>query len=429
MFSDSAKTSDSSSQVSTTKSTPTPTPIPPDMCTPSPTPDYDKEAHAEAVATASEHGLTEESLKGKYALFLRFAETIDGNTKLNGYEDIVYALFPMIANQLNPEREGHILARLRTLSINIGDMNMGLVGEYYQSQNYVNMNRKYKYATHLSYTASLFHELVHFTDTNIDGEIESVRFCENGVFPQLDPEGAILSGRDRVHSGSFIKEGGAELYTAKYFSKATHAYTSTVQFFTGFEHIFGSETLDDIFFSHDSAYLFAKLLADNGFTNDEIWNFYETMDSITYNTQPPTQYLRPEDVLIRLYVNTIGPDYLDDAIFCHILRCIYDSYYPFDLIPSAYEAELEGLQKDSSWALNWFYSIVADLPDLPPLSINDTPLRGIYLDGKYYLTALATVQISDQESLYLQALIVDYDFDAWHARSFEIYDIPNVLDM
>lgn len=397
---------------------------PPHELTPSPTPDPNIPAKDEAIALASEHGIQEEYLRGQYALFLKFSSCIEQNKKLNGYEDIVYAIFPLIADQLTPEREDHFLGKLNTLSIIDRYLDRGVGSQYYLSTNQVVTNATYKNSTTVCFNGILFHELVHFVDTNIDGDIESIRFCENGIFPVNDIEDADTSAYDKVLRANFLIEGGAELYTAKYFTKSTDSYPINVQFFTGIEYLIGQDKLDDIFFSHQTAYDFAKFLLDNGFTQNEVWNFYKTMDSITYNYIPNFTTLRPEEVLIRLYERLKGPNYLEDLPFCHILRILYTEEKPFNMPPSEHDAELSSLYMDTAESDAWLMSMLQQGSVTDQFQILDCPIHGLIIDGSFVLSALVKLTQNTEGVSPIQSLIIDYDFDTKTVRSVTFYEIP-----
>ena len=76
-----------------TEASPTPT------LTPTPDPKDD------AVKLASEVGLEEKDLKGKYDLFIRYAEAVRSNPEFNGRREFIYHLFPVIADHLKSENE------------------------------------------------------------------------------------------------------------------------------------------------------------------------------------------------------------------------------------------------------------------------------------------------------------------------------------
>ncbi len=404
--------------------TPTSTPIPPRLQTPTPTPDVNLQAKDEALQIANLHHVPEAYLKGEYALFIRFAEIIDENENLNGYENTVYAIFPMIADHLSPENADHFFSRLASLSIVDSYIDMSIGAEYHMSSNRVVTNANYKNSSLLCLEGVLFHELVHFVDTNIDGSVEGARFCQNGIFPIHDLEGAVTSGQDKIHSASFLLEAGAELYTAKYFTKSTDSYPVNVQFLTGLEHIIGQDKLDEIFFSHQTAPDFANLLLDHGLEEDEIWRFFLTMDAISYQQVPPQDPIRPEDVLIRLYTNIIGPNYLDDQVFCHILRCCYKEAYNFTVIPSAYMQQLSSLQMTEEETSKWMYSIFNQLYGIPAFEgINLFPMLGIYLDGKYTLSSMIVFVDDETETKPFLSLLITYDFETKKVKAVSVYDI------
>ena len=85
--------------------------------TPSPEPGPTQEPIVrDALKTAEDHGLSEDDLRGEYELFLRFSETIESNSELGEYRELVYRIFPVIADHkmyIDPE---FFLGRLASLS-------------------------------------------------------------------------------------------------------------------------------------------------------------------------------------------------------------------------------------------------------------------------------------------------------------------------
>ena len=57
--------------------------------------------NSEAIRIAELHGLSEKDLRGEYELFTMFSEMIEGNNRLNGYKEIVYRIFPVVADNVS----------------------------------------------------------------------------------------------------------------------------------------------------------------------------------------------------------------------------------------------------------------------------------------------------------------------------------------
>ena len=403
----------------TTRATSTPTP------SPTPTPDPDVEAKEEALATAGKYGLPEESLRGKYDLFRRYSNAIDTNGRLGDYVPYMYNLFPVIADHLKPENESYFLAKVNSLRITSGFINEKHSGEYSSSTNVVKMNRTYLTSENIPIVSTIMHELMHFVDSHIDGPIEKASFTKENVYPIHDIPASDNSIIEHSDEAAFFMEAGAELYTAKYFMHYSWSYRCGVQFLTGMEYIFGSDLIDEAFFCHDSAWFLADLLQKNGFSIQEIWSFYTTMDCMTYKRLPSEEVLRPEDVLIRLYEKNIDGDYKTDKTFCHILRCINSKDYDFGHFPSPNEEFLSSLIFSDEEAKNWTFAMFDQTNEFTALQINGVPISGIFLDGKYTLSGQIR-RLDDSGEPYGpdEAALFDYDFETGTINSFELYQSP-----
>ena len=220
-------------------------------------------------------------------------------------------------------------------------------------------------------------------------------------------------------------EGGSEKYYARYFTYApeTGAYRVAEQFLVGLEYIFGSEIIDEMFFAHDTDLRFVHLLQDNGFTNDEIVRFYNVMQLMLAREDSGfsnDELLDPQETLIRLYINNVGPDFESDAPFCRILASMEDPV--LKPIPSEYrdftntlrlftaKEEANMMQKISSTG-QYF-------------AITPAPL---FVDGELKLVAIFFDYV-DSETV-AKAVIMNYDFEENEIVDFEIYDdwIPETL--
>ena len=312
----------------TSKKTFSPTPEPDPSTVPDVTPTPDPKE--EALAIAREHGVPEEYLRGEYELFLKFARTIDGNKKLGNYTRYMYYLFPIVADHITDEGYEFFFAKLGTLRIDEKYQMIGYVGTYTSSENVVNMNLSYTDSDRFCYDAVALHELIHFVDSTIDGPIEQLVLTPDEFYPISEASGDSNDRSAKVTKAHFLTEGFAELYCEKYYSRINSAYQVPVQFLTGLEYLIGAEKMDELFIRHDSAYGMALLMEEEGFSTQEIYYFFQTMEYMTNAKLTPAYCLRPEDVLIQMYGNHKSGDFKDDPVFCHILRCIGgDDRFPF----------------------------------------------------------------------------------------------------
>ena len=400
--------------------------------TPTPDPDPDHAAMQEALELAAKHSLSEDDLRGRYDLFVRFCRNVENNGRLGEFADYVYLLFPMIADHIKAESEDYFLAKVGSLKIQSWKIQRNHAGEYEQSDNTVTINSLYLESDDMSYMATVMHELTHFVDTNIDGPVEKVTFTTDHAYPindvPKDQQGSLIGSSDV----EFLVEGGAELYIAKYFTHYTRHYTPAVQFLTGLEYLCGSELLDEVFFAHDSAYVLSEYLISQGFSPEELIYFYTTMYAMCYWKTPTGTVLRPEDVLIRLYEKLRGSDFRADPTFCYILSSIYKEDFGFDVFPSPNEEFLKSnlLSYEDNQA--FLYPILHQLDDLPPLQFYATQICCLYLDGKLYLAAEVSRYDGDDDDTNddpgapHEALVIDYDFETRVASSYELFMPPMV---
>ncbi len=398
--------------------------------TPTPDPDPDHAAMTEALEKAAEHNIPEESLRGRYDLFLRFCRCIESNGRLGEFVDYVYLLFPMIADQIKPENEEYFLAKISSLRIAGQIIATNHAGEYHQSDNTAFINSVYLDSDDISYLSTVMHELTHFVDTNIDGPIEKAVFTPDNVYPlddvPSDATGSIIAST----KADFFVEGCAELYEAKYFSHFIDAYTPCVEFITALEYLCGSDWLDDIFFSHDSPYKFYSFMLSQGFTTEELIYFDTTMYAMSYWKTPTGTTLRPEDVLIRLYENIRGGDFKEDPTFCYILSRIYKKDFDFDVFPSPNEEFLRSNLLTEEEADEFYKHVIwqLDASELEEYSFYHSTVCCLYLDDKLYLVfeirKTTDDSSTDSEKPVHKALIFDYDFEKGVSSSFEIFTPP-----
>ena len=403
----------------TTKQTFTPTPEPEVSSTPTET--TAPSSKEEALAIAKENGIPEEYLRGEYELFVKFSRTIDGNKKLGNYTRFIYYLFPVIADHITDEGYEFFFAKLGSLRIDEKYQGLGLGGTYNTSDNLVTMNLDYQDSDRFCYDAVALHELFHFIDSTIDGPIEQLVLTTDEFYPISEASGDNNDRSAKVTKARFLTEGFAELYCEKYFTRINSAYQVPVQFLTGLEYLIGSEKLDELFIRKDSAYGMALLMEEEGFTKEEIYYFFQTMDYMTNGKAKPSYCLRPEDALIRMYGNHKSGDFKEDPLFCHILRCISgDDYFPFSSLASSYEDFLTENLWSQSAAITWCGSVLSQIPGLPALDLYDTPLLGIFIDGEYTLIGRVTLEPGTENELKDQYVAVHYDFSTGKITSFDV---------
>ena len=285
---------------------------------------------SQALEIADRAGLTDQDLRGEYELFLEYSDCIDNNPNLGEFRGYMYNLFPVIADQLEDENKDFFLQRLREFSISFGAPDDGAAAYFAYGPNEVVIGAIDNEGLDGVYVLSVYHELMHFIDGTIDGPETSVYYMSDGTFIDSSQIDTVDQSQIVENVGNpCFSEGGAEYYMARYFDGAVqdNTYHRAACFLSGIEYIFGQEGLDDIFFHHDTIYRFAQLLEDNGFTAEESLRAMHGINSLIAGSYSPDQVMNPQEVLIRLYLNNIGPDYLDDQMFCDILFHFSEEYF------------------------------------------------------------------------------------------------------
>ena len=392
-----------------TEASPTPT------LTPTPDPKDD------AVKLASEVGLTEEDLRGKYDLFIRYAEVVGSNPEFKGRREFIYHLFPVIAEHLKSENEEFFFGKVKELKITQKHTD-GIDGQYIQTENKIELDPDIE--TRMgkeAYSSVFYHELMHFIDLNIAGSGLEGYAClmDDGSirkYGDLD-YGEIRHMKDYLYS--YFIEGGAEMYTSEYFTYAPNSYLPRVRFLVGMKYIFGVEKIDNMFFDVDTDYQFAQLLMANGFTTEETVKVFMAMRNTPDALSEPKTLIDPREVLIRLYINNVGPDYEKDKTFCLILGSMNES--DLNKIPSDYSkfyTKLSGVsQEDVLQVWGYLTNIVGDYDVQWGFIGLPAPL---YLNGELKLAV--TAGPTEGNKLDYKAVVVDYDFEKNEIKDITIHE-------
>lgn len=365
---------------------------------------------AEALRLAVEHGLSADDLRGEYGLFIRFSEAVEGNAALGIYAGFVYRIFPVIADNAGLVDEERLFWCLGRLSIGVGDLSAeGKAGVYDHASDSVLLDGSAMAEDPYRTAPTLFHELMHFVDFTFAGEMLPTYLLDGRRLTPADT--ALLSPEDfwrklECIETDFITEGGAELYTAKYFSGAVGSYPKDCAFLTGLEYIYGGDFVQNLFFGPDSDALFAETLLEAGFSEEEYAAACETLNWLSrpYAFDEPGTYLGPEDILIRLYEHRLGGGWEEDKRFIYILRYM-DGIALDDYLQSEHAETLSKLLFTSWSAYDRFEAkLMACAPDGASLRIK--PPAPFFRGGQLLLGTYADVDGATG------ALVFEYDFDA-----------------
>ena len=376
----------------------------------------DDEARPRAQEIAKTVGLSEEDLRGKYSLFLRYADAIEGNPDLLDFDGYMYKLFPIVADHLKSENESYFLRKVNSLSFEIlrGE-DADMWGGYSPDPNRIQISASNYDSSPAELKATgVYHELMHFLDSSIDGTTAV------GSATSYDPmEG---EGEETLEAVYWV-EGGSELFYSRYLSHApeTGAYLVGEQFLVALEYIFGSDMVEEYFFSHETDPLFIQLLWDNGFSDEEIVKLYHVMQKMGDRSEitDPENYMDPQEALIRLYINRIGPDYEKDAAFCRILATMDDDL--LKVIPSSYreftntlkgfsgseeKSFLKRIREEKGYSSEGMYFL------LPP--------SPAFVDGELKLTGLFYAK--EDGKTVTRSAVMDLDFTTNTISALEVFD-------
>ena len=392
------------------EASPTPAADPETDMISSPAPDPEpasvtQEVIDEAVRTAELHGLTTEDIHGEYSLFLDFAKKTEANEGLGRYKEMLYLIFPVIADNTEYLDCEYLLNRVSDLQMIDDEVSQGRWGEYDRGLNTVIIDTLTEEADDYHRPGTVFHELMHFLDHNAGSDSYSLYYFLDDKVLSLD-EFLALTNEDQCRATSccapdYLFEGGAELFTAKYFSGATHSYFEACRFLSGIEHIYGPEKLKEMFFSTDSDVQAAQLFFDAGYSYERYADATASLNSLTYpdDCPAPDNYIAPEEILIDLYRSELGDGWENDSKF----RYIIDSF---------------NADWDFCEALN--AKVYADLPFTPTLF--RSPPVPVFRNGKMTLGSYATWTDPDTGRTVRGTINAEYDFDKEETITYELID-------
>ena len=391
----------------------------------------DNPVAAEALRIAEEHGLSEQDLHSEYDLFIRFTENVEANSDLGRYKEFMYRIFPVVAAASAYMDYDYFFNRLSELSFTDGDIESVFAGMYTNVENrvYISSESDPEFSYHVPET--VFHELMHFVDFNVDNNTPAMYLHNGKRLQPYELDGMSPEEMDELVlclDYEFIAEGGAEYFTAKYFSGATRAYFIPSQFMAGFEYIYGEEKLNELFFSRDSGVVIAEVFLDAGYTKEK---FYAATETLNYLTSPdnhdvPSDYVAPEDILIDLYEYKLGDGWQTDEGFLYILKAM-NGVTGTDFERSEHADFLRGIEFNSWEQYDAFAEkLYSDFPEKPQLDF--LPPVHVIRDGRLMLGAFAQWTDADTQKTVRGTLTVSYDFSTEKLVSCEKTNMDEIVN-
>jgi hypothetical protein len=389
------------------------TPVP----SPTPAPLSDSEAEPEALRIAEEAGLSKEDLRGKYAFFLRYSEAVMSNAGILEYRNYLYKFFPVVADHIKSGKEDYFIGKLGSLGIYTvrSDEYAGAL-----FRDYVNLNADNLKDWGEQYNdLVIYHELMHFIDAAIDGEVGDVFVMKDRSF-KCYPESVLCQFEDfdyyYASDVTYFVEGGAEKYKTEYFSKSgMDENPAAVEFLVGLEYLFGKETVDDMYFCHDTGVKFCYLLRENGFSDEDIIRVLRTT-STEDGMYDRSMYIDPREVLIRLYTQKIGPDYEKDAKFCRIIAGMDKKN--INEIPTDYKDFITKVTKESNKETKSLLKAARKKAGNQDIEFLVKPYPFFY-DGELKLVTMYYT-FDKKDRIVLSSAIFDYDFEKKSVKGVEL---------
>lgn len=334
----------------------------------------------------TENGLDFDIPKEYEHLFRKYANVVENNDKIVGYKKEVYNLFQLLMQEsINKYLdEEFFFNKLKDLRFEVVPeiLENGANGYYYDSDTTIDIEKEDSIAT--------YHELMHFFDFAINN---------NSDYNLWECEGKILTNTERnklygdteddckyieAEPAEFIKEAGAELYSAKYFKKGVIAYYDLCAYTTALEYIIGSNKMDELFLGSNTDSRYMKFMLDSGYSVKEYKEIVEELSKYTYPIYyPNVEYTRGKtiDSLIDLYKSNMKGDWTDDEEFKYLLRLFLDMGSDEKYKNSKYKNELDKINyKSYDDFLKREKNMLAQLPNdqifrvtpIPAYILNDT---------------------------------------------------------
>lgn len=345
--------------------------------------------------------------------FLKYAYLTLNNKGLEEYKEQVLRTFNMIVKNKEYLWEDYLLCGLSELRFEKKNVlkDGTIAGLYYDNEKLIeyseNTNRV------------IYHELAHFVDWSINSEVYSGIYEYDGKYID-DKEYTNLSFQEKKKvdflvldlSGlrNFIVEGGAEANMGIYsFHKVSTVYTNQTNVYHALSYIYGFDTINEIFFSKDSASKLFKLFNESGLTKDEIVRFGKAVDPYNKVSDDEEMFFAI-DTLVDLYEKKYNKSWLDDKEFkiaiSHTIK-----FREFNDTMTKRYSEYKQLDLD-------FHQMYMDIlgQDFKKLRV----IPGTYLiddEGSYFNFAIYD---GNKENVYLT---VKYDFE-----NDKVLDIIKVYD-
>lgn len=254
-------------------------------------------------------------------LFNMYAYYILHNNEIDGYQKYFLNLFSIYADYKDNINEDKLVAMAKETRINKVNRDVGPLGQAGNASEWsVNFYGQYYKDEHI-----IYHELTHLVDFTYDKELEKGVVCEDGSFYKWLTDVSDSSKCISLNSMTFITEGGAEIFSSKYFGNGIPStYDSYTTTYNILYRLFGEDTINKIFLADKPAYALYDLLVNkNGMSAKEFIKFYKTLDKVKGFDYNDRQSARKA---LENLVSLVKKDYKNDLYLVHLLNRIYGEY-------------------------------------------------------------------------------------------------------
>ena len=253
-------------------------------------------------------------------LFNMYAYYILHNSEIDGYQKYFLNLFSIYADYKDNINEDKLVAMAKGTRINKVNRDIGPLGQAGNASEWsVNFYGQYYKDEHI-----IYHELTHLVDFTYDKELEKGVVCEDGSFYKWLTDVSDSSKCISLNSMTFITEGGAEIFSSKYFGNGIPStYDSYTTTYNILYRLFGEDTINKIFLADKPAYALYDLLVNkNGMSTKDFIKFYNTLDNVKGFDYKDRQSVRK---VLENLVSLVKKDYKNDLYLMYLLNRIYGS--------------------------------------------------------------------------------------------------------
>ena len=273
-------------------------------------------------------------------LFNMYAYYILHNNEIDGYQKYFLNLFSIYADYKDNINEDKIAAMAKGTRINKVNKDVGPIGQAGDASEWrVNFYGQFYKDEHI-----IYHELTHLVDFTYDKELGKGVVCEDGSLYKWLGDASDSSKCIILNSMTFITEGGAEIFSSKYFGNGIPStYESYTTTYNILYRLFGEDTINKIFLADKPAYALYDLLVNkNGMSAKDFIKFYKTLDKVKGFDYKDRQSVRRA---LENLVSLVKKDYKNDLYLVHLLNRIYGEYGP-GVLDDVYKDKINALVDD-----------------------------------------------------------------------------------